>query len=218
MDKNIIKIVLVDDHHFLRSGLKVILEDQKNMTVIGEAPDAKTALTLLKDINADIVIMDIELPGLNGIDATLEIKGLFPHVKVLILTMYDDEQLLLDTFQAGGSGYVLKDCPNDDLIKTINSIYKGELFLAPHKSALAKYAVNKLLIKDIKRDNYNILTKREKEILDLIAQGLKNNDIALKLKSSVRTLESHRSNIIKKLNLNNRFELVSYARRKKLIR
>ena len=214
MDSNIIKVFLVDDHPFVRSGLKVILENQKNMEISGEAEDAREALTLLKDIPTDIVVMDIAIPGLNGIEATLEIKGMFPSIKVLILTMYDDDQLLIDVIHAGASGYILKERPSGDLIKAINYIHKGnQAFIVPHKILNSLSNIRK---HEIPRDNYETLTKREKEVLDLIANGLTNEQIADCLNIGNRTLATHRSNLLRKLQLNNRFELIDYAKRKRL--
>ena len=212
-----IKIVLVDDYMIVRSGLKAIIETQDNMEVIGEAGDGANAITMLTRLQPDIVIMDISMPGLDGISATLEIKGLYPHIKVLVITMHDDEKLLFDVIKAGGSGYLLKNTAFEDLINAINTVYSGENFVT--------YNVANMLMKDythrIKTDSqsfakYDSLTAREKEVFELITDGLSNRDIADRLYISVRTVEVHRSNIIQKLQLRNTVELINYANRKSM--
>ena len=218
MDNKKIKLFLVDDHKILRSGLKLLIEDQKNMTVIGEAPDAKTALQQLKEVEPDIVLMDISMPGLSGIEATLEIKGLYPNVKVLILTMHDDEQFLFESVKAGGSGYILKGSSTDNLIAAINSVYAGKHLITPHiKDQLLIDYLERLHNDNVKRDQYEILSKREKEVLNLIARRLTNEQMAHELNISIRTIEAHRSNLILKLQIDSRAELINYAKRKQLI-
>ena len=218
MNEKKIKIFLVDDHRIVRSGLKFLIEAQKNMTVIGEASEAKMALMKLSELEPDIILMDISMPGLDGIETTLEIKGRFPNIKVLILTMHDDEQLLFKSIKAGGSGYILKNSPAEDLIEAINSIYEGNHFITPHiKDILLADYIERFNNDNSIKDRYETLSKREKEVLSLIARRLTNEKIADKMNITVRTVKAHRSSLILKLQIDSRLELINYAKRKLLI-
>jgi len=217
MDKEKITILLVDDHTIFRSGLKLLLSSQPNMKIVGEAGDGEEALGLIEKLKPKVVLMDISMPNMNGIEATKYIKRKWPEVNVLILTMHDDEIFLFNIVNAGGSGYLLKQVADTNLIYAIEEVSKGEIFIMPN--------ITKILVKDylerIKNKdelkNLASLTKREEEILAMIAHGHTNQSIADKFFISIRTVETHRAHIMEKLRIKTRVELVNYARRKHLI-
>lgn len=212
-----IRVLVSDDHTILRSGLKMLLNAETDIEVIGEATTGEEAITLSGQLRPDLVLMDISMPGMGGIDATAEIKKQHPEIKVLMLTMHENEAYLFRTIKAGGSGYVLKKAADTELIDAIHQVMEGGAFLRP--------SVTKALVKDYlervelgeARDSYGTLTEREREILKLIAEGHTNPEIAKLLVISVRTVETHRAHIMDKLGIHQRSELVKYALRKGLL-
>lgn len=216
-DKEKITILIVDDHTIFRSGLKLLLSSQPNMEIVGEAGDGKEALELIEKLKPKVVLMDISMPNMNGIEATKYIKRKCPEVNVIILTMHDDEIFLFNIVNAGGSGYLLKEVADTNLIYAIEEVSKGEIFIMPN--------ITKILVKDYleriknKEELKNLasLTKREEEILSMIAQGHTNQSIADEFFISIRTVETHRAHIMEKLRIKTRVELVNYAHRKHLI-
>ena len=214
MDK--IRILLADDHTILRSGIRSLLEDEPGLSVIGEAEDGRTAVAMACQLKPDVVIMDIAMPLLNGLEATRQIKSQCPGVKVLILSMHDNEEYIRQVLEAGAMGYILKDAAARELISAIQSVYRGEAVLSP--------AVTRLVIEDYLRwggarpqEEIDGLSPREREVLQLIAEGYTNKQIAEILSISIKTVQAHRNNLMQKLDLHDRGELIKYAIQKKII-
>jgi two-component system, NarL family, response regulator NreC len=212
-----IRILLADDHQLMRSGLRLLIEQQPGLTVVGEAGDGREVVSLAKSLKPDVVVMDISMPNLNGIEATHQITQSQPEIAVVILSMHSDESYVLRVLKAGAKGYLLKDSAEADLIKAVHAVAGGKSFFSP--------AVSKVLLDDYVRklkrsgieDAYDLLTPREREILQLIAEGKSNKDVANLLNLSVYTVETHRSNIMEKLHLRGLPELILYAVRKGII-
>lgn len=211
-----VRILLADDHTILRNGIRAILEDEPGMEVVGEAEDGRMAVTLACQLKPDIVIMDIAMPLLNGLEATRQIKRSCPGVKVIVLSMHDNEEYIIQTLEAGAMGYILKDAAAKELIQALRSVHRGEAVLSP--------AITRIVIEDYLRwggirptgDNAE-LTPREREILQLIAEGYTSKQIAEILVISVKTVQAHRNRLMQKLDLHNRGELIKYAIQKKII-
>ncbi|MFD1175924.1 response regulator [Paenibacillus puldeungensis] len=212
------KIVIADDHAVVRSGFSMILNFQEDMEVIGTAADGLEAYTVTAKCRPDILIMDLSMPpGESGLIATGKIKEDFPDTKILILTMHDDEDYLFHVLKNGASGYVLKNSPDEELLLAIRTIYSGGTYIHPK---MATSLVREFIKKDKSiqsEDPLEQLSKRELEILPLIAKGYGNKEIAEMLYVSVKTVEAHKAKIMEKLNLKSRPELVEYALRKKLL-
>ncbi len=213
---NRIRVLLADDHTILRDGIRALLVDQADIEVIGEAEDGLSTVKMVGKLKPDVVIMDIAMPLLNGLEATRQIQRDYPQVKVLILTMHENEEYIRQVLAAGALGYVLKDAAAHDLLGAIRAVHRGEAVLSP--------AITRLVIEDYLRwgdirpaDTSNGLTPREREILQLIAEGYTNKEIAEILSLSVKTIQSHRSNLMSKLDLHDRGELIKYAIQKKII-
>jgi DNA-binding NarL/FixJ family response regulator len=210
MDK--IRIVLADDHAILREGIRALLEDQPDMTVVGEAADGRTAVEFAREHRPDVIVMDIGMPLLNGLEATRQIKRDYPDVEVLVLTMHDNEEYVSQLLGAGASGYVLKRAASAELVTAIRAVAQGQSYLSP--------AVTKLLIEGyIGRkpaesaviDTFHTLTAREREVLQLVAEGHTNSQIATLLNISLKTVKAHRSNLMQKLGIHDRGELIKMA-------
>jgi two-component system, NarL family, response regulator NreC len=215
---NKIRILLADDHPMVRNGLIKLLEPYKEFIVVGEAGDGEEAVKLTKKLEPDIVIIDLSMPKLSGIEATKLIRKNNPTTKVLVLTMHDNEEYVYQIFKCGAGGYMLKNTGKDDIAAAIHAVAKGEHFFSPRVSEIM---VNAYLRKAHAREefpgsNEDIpLTSREKEILSYIADGLNNAQIAEKLFISVRTVDTHRTNIMQKLDIHDAANLVRYALNKK---
>jgi len=209
-----IRVLVVDDHAIMRDGIKALLSTDPGMEVIGEASEGREAVEKVRELQPDIVIMDIGMPGMDGLEATRQITRRNSKVKVLILTQHDDKEYVLSTVKAGASGYVSKKAVGSDLIQAIKAIYSGESFLHPTAAAALIEGYRQ---KSEEQEPYDTLTAREREILKLIAEGHTNNEIAESLFISSKTVAGHRANIMQKLDLHNRTELIKYAMRKKLI-
>jgi len=211
-----VKIVIADDHAVVRSGFTHILNFQKDMEVIATAADGLEAYSLVAKHRPDILLMDLSMPpGESGLIATGKINEDFPDTKIIILTMHDDEEYMLHVFKNGASGYVLKNAPDEELLSAIRMVYAGGKYIHP---SLPTSLVHGLTDgNDSKMDPFKLLSKREIEVLPLVAKGYGNKDIAEKLFISVKTVEAHKSKIMEKLNLKNRPELVEYALRKKFL-
>jgi two-component system response regulator NreC len=212
-----IKILIVDDHAIVREGVRMILAKESDLEVVGEAADGQEALEQVKRLQPLVVVMDISMPGMGGIEATQTIRETFPAVQVLALTMHEDETYVFQLLRAGAAGYVLKRAAAQDLVQAVRAAAKGEAFLYP---SVARKVVEDYLRRvetGEERERYDGLTTREKEILTLIASGSSNQQIAEKLFISIKTVQTHRAHILEKLGLHDRTELVRYAIRKGLI-
>lgn len=213
-----IRLLLVDDHEVVRRGLRMLLENEADLNIVGEASTGKEAMKLVETLKPDVVIMDITLPDISGIDATQRIKDAHPEVAIVALTIHEDQQYFFEMLQVGASGYVPKRAAPDDLISAIRATYRGEMYIYP---SLAKLLVGDFLARsgeDDAKEAINGLTPREGEVLFLLADGKTNEEIAGILSISVHTVARHRENLMGKLGLHSRSELVKYAIRKGLIK
>ena len=211
-----IRLVLVDDHAVVRSGLRMLLEAQTDMEIVGEAENGREAVTLAQSLQPDIILMDILMPDMNGIEAARLVQDAAPDTAVLALTMYEDDQYFFEMLKAGASGYVPKRAAPDDLVTAIRTVYQGEVFLYPSLAARLVQGYVKQDLPDGSAPPDN-LTQREREVLILIADGLTNAEIAEQLGISVKTVDRHRENLMRKLNLHSRVDLVKYAIKRGLI-
>jgi two-component system response regulator NreC len=213
-----IHLLLVDDHEVVRRGLRMLLENEADLNIVGEANTGKEAMKLVETYKPDVVIMDITLPDISGIDATRHIKESHPEVAVVALTIHEDQQYFFEMLQVGASGYVPKRAAPDDLITAIHAAHRGEMYIYP---SLAKLLVGDFLSRsgeDGTKEAMNGLTPREGQVLSRLAEGKTNDEIADSLSISVHTVARHRENLMGKLGLHNRSELVKYAIRKGLIK
>jgi RNA polymerase sigma factor (sigma-70 family) len=212
-----VNILIADDHGIVRKGLRLQLEQNPAFHVIGEAADGREAVRMTEELKPDVVVMDIAMPNLNGIQATAQITKRIPHVGVIILSMHSDESYLTRTLAAGAKGYLLKDSADVDLDRAVNVVAQGKSFFSP--------AIANTLLEDYMRqlqqrglqDSYDLLTEREKEIFQLLAEGKSNKEVATTLDLSTSTVETHRTRIMQKLDLHSSAEIVLYAVRKKII-
>lgn len=212
-----IHILLADDHSVMRTGLRLVLERQQDFEVIGEASDGREAVALTEQHRPEVVVMDVTMPNLNGIEAARQISAAQPDTGIVMLSMHSDEAYVLRALKAGARGYLLKESAESDLIAAIRAVNAGKAFFSP--------AVSRMLVEDYVRqlqdreieDSYELLTTREREILQLIAEGRSNKEIANILNLSLYTIETHRGNLMEKLNLHTVPELILYAVRKGVI-
>lgn len=213
-----IRILLADDHAILRAGLVRLLGEEKDIEVVGEAENGREAVQKVQELHPDIVLMDIGMPVMNGMEATKQIKKRDADVKVLVLTMHDNEEYLFQVLQAGAAGYVLKKAADSDLVNAIHVVSRGDCFLYPSaaKMVVENY-LDKLKHGQEPTSSFDTLTDREREILTLVAEGHTNREIAENLFISVKTVETHKANIMEKLNLHKRAELVKYAIKKGML-
>ena len=213
-----IRLLLVDDHEVVRRGLRMLLENEVDLDIVGEADSGRQALDMVESLKPDVVIMDITLPDISGIDATRRIKEAYPIVAVVALTIHEDQQYFFEMLQVGASGYVPKRAAPDDLITAIRAAHRGEMYIYP---SLAKLLVGDFLSRSGEngaKEAMNGLTPREGEVLSHLADGKTNDEIADILGISVHTVARHRENLMGKLGLHSRSELVKYAIRKGLIK
>jgi DNA-binding NarL/FixJ family response regulator len=214
---NPIRVLLADDHTVMRNGLRLLLERQPNLVVVGEASDGRETVRLAESIAPEVIVMDIAMPNLNGIEAARQITAARPETAIVILSMHSDESYVIRALKAGARAYLLKDSAEGDLIAAIHAITDGKSFFSP--------AISRILVEDYMRqleqkhveDTYELLTGREREILQLLAEGKTNKEVAVILNLSVYTIETHRTHILQKLNLHNVPELILYAVRKGII-
>jgi two-component system response regulator NreC len=213
-----IRLLLVDDHDVVRSGLRMLLENEADLVILGEAGDGQQALGLVAKLKPDVVIMDITLPDMSGIEVTRRIKQSHPKIAVVALTIHEDQQYFFEMLQVGASAYVPKRAAPNDLIAAIRAAHRGEMYIYP---SLAKLLVSDFLSRAGEGDEkatMNGLTPREQEVLSMLAEGKTNEEIAVALTISRHTVARHRENLMGKLGLHNRSELVKYAIRKSLIK
>jgi two-component system response regulator NreC len=210
-----IRVLICDDHALFREGVKTILSSQPDFEVIGEAEDGREGVELAVRLNPDVVLMDISMPVLKGFEATRRIRKERSEVKVLILSVYDDEDLVARCLDAGASGYVLKDSPPPQLTYAIQAVSRGQQYMSPRvlTTVVRQFIANPTEPKT----GYDLLSDREREILVLLAEGVALKDIARRLNLSVKTVEAHKYNLMRKLNLHDRSELIRYAIRKRLV-
>jgi two-component system response regulator NreC len=214
---NKIRVLLADDHRLIRAGLRLVIEQAEDLVVAGEADDGRQAVALAKTLKPAVVVLDIGMPNLNGIEAARQIQEAVPDASLVMLSMHSDETYILRALAAGARAYLLKDSAEGDLVRAIHAVVEGKSFFSP--------AVSKVLLEDYVRklrrsgaqDSYELLSPREREILQLVAEGKSNKEIASLLNLSVYTVETHRARIMEKLNLRGVPELILYAVRKGII-
>ncbi|HEV1287859.1 MAG TPA: response regulator transcription factor [Bryobacteraceae bacterium] len=212
-----IRILLADDHTVVRKGLRLLLESQDGFEVIADACDGRETVAFAEQHQPDVVVLDVAMPILNGIEAARQISAKFPNTAIVFLSMHSDESYVLKALKSGARAYLLKDSAEYDLIAAIKAVSEGKAFFSP--------AISKMLVEDYMRqmrekdveDSYELLTTREREILQLLAEGKSNKDVATLLHLSLYTVETHRSNLFQKLNLHSSAELILYAIRKGVI-
>ncbi len=212
-----IRVLLADDHKLMRSGLRLLLHQSPEFTVVGEADDGREAVELFNSLQPDVVVMDVGMPRLNGVEAAAQITDAKPGAAIVMLSMHSDESYVLRALKAGARAYLLKDSAEADLGRAILAVKEGKSFFSP--------AVSKVLLEDYMRklarsgaeDSFDLLSAREREILQLVAEGNSSKEVANLLNLSVHTVETHRSNLMQKLNLRGLPELILYAVRKGLI-
>ncbi len=211
-----IRILLVDDHKILRDGICSLLKEYPDMEVIGEAADGRTALRLAEELSPDLVIMDISMPDLNGIDATRRINADHPDMKVIALSMHYDKQFVSEIFKAGAAGYLLKDSAFEELEHAIRIVMDNKTYINPQIASLVVESLVSQPSATANRKAFSLLTEREREVLQLIAEGNSTKEIASDLNISAKTIESHRRQVMGKLNIRNIAELTKYAIREGL--
>jgi len=211
-----IRILIADDHNIVREGVRMILDGQEDFEVVGEASTGRQAVEEARRLRPDVVVMDISMPDMNGIEATSKIRSELSDTQVMGLTMHEDESYVFELLKAGAAGYVLKRAASEDLVSAVRAAHQGEAFLYP---TVAKMVVQDFLQRATPQEQATLdgLTAREREVLTLIAEGLTNQEIAGRLYISIKTVQTHRAHIMEKLNLHDRTELVRYAIRKGLI-
>jgi DNA-binding NarL/FixJ family response regulator len=211
-----IRVLLADDHEVVRRGLRSILETQRDCEVVGEAADGRQAVTLVKDLNPDIVILDISMPLLNGLEATRQILKMRPQTKVLILTVHEADPLIREVLDAGARGYILKTDAGRDLVTAIESLRRNKTFFTSRVSQMILDGFLKGDSRPIETGGIR-LTPRQREIVQLLAEGKSSKEVAVALDLSVKTAETHRANIMRKLDCHSVSEVVRYAIRNKII-
>ncbi len=212
-----IRVLVADDHTIVREGVRILLEAQPDIEVVAEAADGQEAVTKVRALHPDIVLIDIAMPNLNGLEATRSIKREFPEIHVIGLTMYESDDYFFQLLSAGASGYVLKKAASGDLLAAVRAVYAGDVFLYP---SVARRLLSDYLIRvqsGEEKNSYDGLTERERQVLKLIAEGHTNQTIAEKLFISPSTVQTHRSRLMQRLNLHSRADLIQYAVRKGLL-
>ena len=214
-----LRVLVVDDHALFRRGLQMVLRQEPDIDVVGEAGDGHEAVAKAQEFMPDVILMDVRMPKRSGIDATQKIKELLPHVKILMLTISDDEADLFEAIKAGASGYLLKEISIDEVADAVRSVWAGHSRISPSMAAklLSEFAAMSKRAEERQQLPAPRLTDREMEVLKLVAQGLNNRDIAKELFISENTVKNHIRNILEKLHLHSRMEAVVYAVREKLL-
>jgi DNA-binding NarL/FixJ family response regulator len=213
-----IRVLLADDHGLLRKGVRSVLAEDADIVVVGEAHDGSQAIQLAEELNPDVVIMDIAMPRLNGLEAAAQIARKSKRTGILILSMYSDEEYLMRAVSAGVRGYLLKDSAEPDLTRAVRAVAGGKTFFSPSIADMLFDDYVLRLQRHELQDSYELLTDRERQVLQLLAEGMTNKEAAATLALGVSTVETHRLNLMQKLNLHNTAELVLYAVRKKILR
>ncbi len=213
-----LKVLIADDHGVVRKGLRLLLEEYPELDVVGEAANGRDVIRLATELSPNVILMDVAMPLLNGIEAAEQVRKVNSGIGIIMLTMHADESYVLRALNAGVKGYLLKESAEDDLLRAVKAVSQGKPFFSP--------AITQTLLEDYMRvlkeeglsDSFELLTVREKEVLQLLAEGKTNKDVAGILDISLYTVESHRTNLMQKLNLHNTAEIVLYAVRKNLVR
>ncbi len=209
-----IRIIIADDHRIIREGIRTLLNHENGIDVIAEAENGRMSVELAFELEPDVIVMDITMPDMNGIEATRQIKTRLPDVKILALSMHSDRRFISGVIGAGAMGYLLKDCAFEELAHAIRTIMKGEMYLSPRITGIVmEDYLNRL---DMSNSVVSLLSEREREVLQLIAEGYTINQISKKLHLSVKTVESHRINTMRKLDIHSVAELTKYAIREGL--
>lgn len=211
-----VRVLLCDDHTLFREGIKAILKDERSIEIVGEADNGREAVTKAQQLHPDVVLMDIAMPDLSGFEATRRILQTDKKAKILILTMYEEEEVITRCLDAGAAGYVLKDAPRAHLIHAIDVVNKGGQYLSSR--ALKKVVKQYVKGAQSTATGYERLSDREREVLKLLADGLALKEIAVRLVLSVKTVDAHKTNLMRKLDLHDRSEVIKYAIQQKLIR
>lgn len=212
-----IKVLLAEDHTIVRKGITSLLAGEADIEVVGEAEDGQEAVEKVEQLAPDVVLMDNTMPVLNGLEATRQIKKRFPEVKVLVLTMHTTEEYIQQFLQAGASGYLIKKTAPKELVTAIYAVYRGDSYLSPAISNLIIEGYLQQAASVASEDNYEKLTDRERQVLQMITEGASNREIAERLHLSIKTVNNHRMNLMDKLNIHNTAKLVKYAIRKGVI-
>jgi DNA-binding NarL/FixJ family response regulator len=212
-----IRVLVADDHGIVRKGLRFVLERQDDLEVIGEASDGREAVRICEQASPNVVVMDIAMPQLNGLDAAAQIVRHSPEIKVIILSMHAGEDYLVRALNSGVKAYLLKDSAELDLVRAVRAVAQGSSFFSPAIAQLLAEDYTRQLQQRGLQDSYELLTEREKEVLQLLAEGKSNKEVATALNVSPYTVETHRTHIMQKLDLHNTAEVVLYAVRKKII-
>ncbi len=211
-----LKIMLVDNHRVMREGLRILIDSEKDMKVVAEADNGREALSISKKHRPDIILMDVMMPDMNGIEAARRIRSEFETIRILALSMYDDRHYVAEMLRAGASGYLLKDCAFKELSGAIRTVAEGKFYLSPSISGMVIEEYIKMLENDDGEETISTLTSREREILQLIAEGRSTREIANAINVSMKTVETHRYHIMQKVNVNSIAELTKFAIREGL--
>ena len=213
-----IRVFLTDDHTLFRQGIKTLLSAEADMEIVGEASNGSDAVLKAAEARPDVVLMDIGMAGLSSFEATRQIRKNRPETKILFLTMYDDEDYLVECMEVGAGGYVLKDSPAQQLVSAIRDVYRGGSFLSPRMLSQLVDDFRTRIKSTTRMPRFATLTTREKEVLKLLAEGNSVKEIASSLTLSVKTVEAHKFNLMRKLDIHNKSHLVQYAIQKKIIK
>jgi two-component system response regulator NreC len=213
-----IRILLTDDHTLFRQGMRTLLAAEPDIEIAGEASNASDAITFAQELRPDVVLMDVGMPGLSSFEATRQIRKHRPETRVIFLSMYDDEDYLSESVEIGASGYILKESPADQLVSAIREVHRGGNYLSPR---LLARLVDDFRVQNrtsLRQSRFGTLTKREREIMKLLAEGKSVKEVASAFNLSVKTVEAHKFNLMRKLDIHNKAQLVQYAIQKKIIR
>lgn len=212
-----IRLMLVDDHEIVRAGLRIMLESEPDLEIVAEAESGEEALELVGEFNPEVVVMDVSLPGMGGAEATRALRERYPEIPILALTIHEDERYFFQMLDAGAAGYLPKRAAPTDLVHAIHTVHQGHVYLYPSlATALVGDYLQRAETDSEEQRSFDELTPRQREVLTLVAEGLSNADIAERLEISAKTVARHRENIMARLNLHSRTELVKYAIRKGL--
>jgi two-component system response regulator NreC len=213
-----IRILLADDHTLFRQGVKTLINAETDMEVVGEAANGGDTVEKATELRPDVTLMDIGMPGFSSFEATRQIRKNRPETKVLFLTMYDDEDYLVEGMEAGGNGYVLKDSPAQQMLAAVRDVHRGGSFLSPRMLSQLVDDFRSRIKSATRLPRFATLTPREKQVLKMLAEGSSVKEIACELNLSVKTVEAHKFNLMRKLDIHNKAHLVQYAIQKKIIR